>query len=193
MVRAEGLEPPRLAAREPKSRVSTNSTTPARRQPSERRSSAQARRLRAAPRGPNGRPLSPRLRRRSIRCRLPLAVQSGRVVDQILGNEARPAEPQALSPCSQAAAAPAASGARPWAMSPLAMPASTSPDPAVARRVGRVNVDDGAAVRRGNHGVGPLQQHCGAAAAGRLRACARPFPAPPQDRETAAGTHPHAE
>ena len=32
LVRAEGLEPPRLAAREPKSRVSTNSTTPARRQ-----------------------------------------------------------------------------------------------------------------------------------------------------------------
>jgi hypothetical protein len=29
LVRAEGLEPPRLSPREPKSRVSTNSTTPA--------------------------------------------------------------------------------------------------------------------------------------------------------------------
>ena len=37
LVRAEGLEPPRLAAREPKSRVSTNSTTPARRLPNCRR------------------------------------------------------------------------------------------------------------------------------------------------------------
>src|SRR5262249_30913961 len=46
MVRAEGLEPPRLAAREPKSRVSTNSPTPALPGLGTRQD------LRAAPQGP---------------------------------------------------------------------------------------------------------------------------------------------
>ena len=74
------------------------------------------------------------------------------------------------------------------------MPASTSPEPAVASQRRAVGVDRGAAVRRGDHRVGALVDTIALASAA---ACARPVELRQalvgrRVRETAARTRPHA-
>ena len=65
----------------------------------------------------------------------------------------------AASPCSQTAALAASKAGMPCASRPATMPASTSPEPAVASIGGRIVGNRRAAVRRSHHGVGALQNH----------------------------------
>ena len=66
------------------------------------------------------------------------------------------ARPQA--PCSQTAAEAASKTGMPCAARPETRPASTSPEPAVASQGGRSQPIGRAAVRRGDHRVGPLDE-----------------------------------
>ena len=70
----------------------------------------------------------------------------------------------AASPWSQTAAQAASKAGMPWASRPVTRPASTSPEPAVARRWRGVAVDRGAAIGAGDHGVSAFQDDDGAGA-----------------------------
>ena len=112
LVRAEGLEPPRLSSREPKSRASTNSATP------------------ATHRAARWRGLYHALRTRHYqnRSRYSRGNCSGK------SSAIRPGpNAAAASPWSQTAAAAASKAGMPCANRPVAIPVSTSPAPAVAK------------------------------------------------------------
>ena len=112
LVRAEGLEPPRLSSREPKSRASTNSATPATRR---------AARWRGLYHAVHIGHYQNRSRYRRGNC-------SGK------SSAIRPGpNAAAASPWSHTAAAAASKAGMPWANRPVATPVSTSPEPAVAR------------------------------------------------------------
>ena len=145
LVRAEGLEPPRLATREPKSRASTNSATPAEGTLGANGSGRAARlisRANSRAHAKNGRRLRtlPRPRRHGWTLQ-PAHSPVDRPGDGGRPPAAPPGDPPKsapgpaslpASPCSQTAAQAASNAGICCARSPAQKPASTSPDPAVA-------------------------------------------------------------
>ena len=175
VVRAEGLEPPRLASREPKSRASTSSATPARRlcaaPPGGRAArliswACRARHHKNRPAGPAFEAVTARRRGRRTAADRPCGSASGR------SSAIRPGPGLAAGLAMQ----PDGGAGRLERRHALRQQARDEARQHVAGARGgepgrRIFGDRSAAVRRGHHRIGALQQHD--RAGGRRRGLAR--------------------